>query len=74
MKETNKALFFKSLKFFSYTLVLMFAAPVLIYEAFKNQGHPFYWPVLILGLLTAVAAIGMGFYSIRLIIRSIFEK
>nr|WP_224482568.1 DUF6095 family protein [Robertkochia sp. 3YJGBD-33] len=71
---TDKDLFFKSLKFFAYTVVLMFTAPAVIYQAFKNQGHPFFWPVLIIGLILAVAAIVMGFYSLKLIIRSFFGK
>ena len=66
--------FFKSLKFFSYTVLLMFTAPVVIYEAFKNQQHPLYWPVLILGVLLAIAAISMGFYSVKLLMDAIFDK
>ena len=27
-------------------IILCFVAPVLVYQAFKNQEHPFYWPVL----------------------------
>ncbi len=41
----------KSLQYFAYTLMLMFGAPIVIYQAFKNQEHPFYWPVLIIGLI-----------------------
>ena len=70
---SNQA-FFKSLKFFSYTVLLMFTAPVVIYEAFKNQQHPLYWPVLIVGVLLAIAAISMGFYSVKLLMDAIFDK
>ncbi|MCX2681309.1 DUF6095 family protein [Galbibacter sp. EGI 63066] len=72
MGNANKELFFKSLKYFAYTVVLMFLAPAVIYQAFKNQTHPWYWPVLIVGLLLAVAAIVMGFYSIKVIMKSFF--
>ncbi|WP_335967262.1 DUF6095 family protein [Galbibacter sp. PAP.153] len=72
MKRTNRELFFKSLKYFAYTVLLMFMAPTVIYQAFKNQTHPWYWPVLILGLLLAVAAIIMGFYSLKIIMKSFF--
>jgi NADH:ubiquinone oxidoreductase subunit 5 (subunit L)/multisubunit Na+/H+ antiporter MnhA subunit len=52
----------------------MFTAPVVIYEAFKNQHHPLYWPVLIVGVLLAIAAISMGFYSVKLLMDTIFGK
>lgn len=74
MSGTDREMLFKSFKYFAYTVLLMFSAPVVVYQAFKNQTHPLYWPVLIVGILLAIAAIGMGFYSIKLIIRSFFGK
>lgn len=74
MSGTDREQLLKSLKFFAYTLLLMFTAPVVIYQAFKNQTHPLYWPVLIVGVILAIAAIGMGFYSIRQIMRAFFGK
>lgn len=71
---TNKALLVKGIRFLTYTVFLMFLAPVVLYQAFKNQDHPFYIPVLIIGLLLAVAAIGMGFYSIKIFIDALFGK
>ena len=72
--RTNKALLLKGLKNIAYTIALMLTAPIVIYQAFKNQGHPFYWPVLIVGLILAIAAIAMGFYSIKLIMDALFNK
>ncbi|MCQ0112934.1 hypothetical protein SAMN04487906_3368 [Zhouia amylolytica] len=72
--RTDKKLFAKSFKYFAYTLALMFIAPILIYQAFKNEGHPFYWPVLITGVLSAFAAIAMGFYSIKIMLQAFFGK
>ena len=72
--KTNKALLLKGLKNIAYTIALMLTAPIAIYQAFKNQGHPFYWPVLIVGLILAIAAIAMGFYSIKLIMDALFNK
>ncbi|THD68078.1 hypothetical protein E7Z59_10565 [Robertkochia marina] len=74
MSKTDRELLFKSFKYFAYTLLLMFSAPVVIYQAFKNQTHPMYWPVLIVGVLLAIAAIAMGFYSIKVIMRAFFGK
>ena len=72
--RTNKALLLKGLKFIAYTIALMFTAPLIIYQAFKNEGHPLYWPVLIIGLILAIAAISLGFYSMKLIMDALFNK
>jgi len=70
--KTDRDLLLTSLKYFAYTVMLMFSAPVVIYQAFKNQGHPWYWPVLIFGIILAIAAIVMGFYSLKVIMKSFF--
>ncbi|MCK0191863.1 DUF6095 family protein [Arenibacter sp. F20364] len=72
--RTNKVLLLKGLKYIAYTIALMFTAPIVIYQAFKNEGHPLYWPVLIIGLILAIGAISLGFYSIKLIMDALFNK
>ncbi|MGB5436113.1 MAG: DUF6095 family protein [Maribacter sp.] len=71
--KTDKDLLIKGVKHFAYTFLLMFAAPVVIWQAFKNQEHAFYIPVLILGLVLAIAAIAMGFYSVHLMMNALFN-
>lgn len=72
--KTDKDLLIKGLKYIAITIALMFSAPAVIYQAFKNEGHAFYWPVLIVGFILAILAIGMGFYSIKVIMEAIFSK
>lgn len=72
--RTNKTLLIKGIKLIAYTILLMFTAPAVIYQAFKNEGHPMYWPVLIVGLLLAVGAISLGFYAIKTIMDALFHK
>jgi len=72
--RTNKELLLKGVKYLAYTTALLFAAPVALYQAFKNQDHPWYIPVLIIGCILAVSAIAMGFYSIKTIIDALFGK
>ncbi len=72
--NTDKDLLVKGIKYVAYAIALMFTAPVVIYQAFKNEEHPLYWPVLIVGLILGVAAIAMGFYSIKVILDSLFGK
>jgi uncharacterized membrane protein len=72
--RTDKDILVKGLKRLAYTVMLMFLAPIVIWQAFKNEGHPLYWPVLILGVLLAITAIGMGFKGIATIMESLFGK
>ncbi|WP_420400016.1 DUF6095 family protein [Flagellimonas sp.] len=72
--HTDKKLLAKGLKFIGYTVAVMFLAPFTIYQAFKNEGHPAYWPVLIVGLVLAVVAIGLGFYTIKIFMEALFGK
>ncbi|NND80000.1 MAG: hypothetical protein HKN53_08875 [Maribacter sp.] len=72
--RTNKDLLLKGVKHFAYTIVLMFTAPIVLWQAFKNQEHAFYIPVLIVGIILAIAAIAMGFYSVQLIMNALFNS
>lgn len=74
MRRTDKELLVKGIKSLGYTVMAMFLGPFLIYQAFKNQEHPFYWPVLILGLLCAALAIYMGFRSVGIVMDAVFGK
>jgi len=70
--RTDKELLLKSLINLVYTLLLMFIAPVVLFQAFKNQGNALYPFVLQVGILLAIAAVVMGFYSIHVMMRAIF--
>lgn len=54
----------QGLKRVMYAIVLAFIGPFVIMQAFKNEGHPWYWPVLIIGLLLSSGSIGLGFLGI----------
>lgn len=72
--RTNRELLIKGIRFLSYTVVLMFLAPVVVWQAFKNQEHAFYIPVLVVGCILGIAAIAMGFISIKTIVDALFGK
>lgn len=74
MRRTDKELLVKGIKSLGYTVIAMFMGPFLIYEAFKNQGHPFYYPVLILGIISAILAIYLGFRSVGIVMDAVFGK
>lgn len=71
---TDKTLLLKGIKFFVITVGLMFTAPVILYQAFRNEGHPLFWPVLIAGIIMGIAAIGMGFYSVKIVMDAFFSR
>ena len=72
--KTDKDLLVKGIKFFVYTALLMFTAPVVLYQAFKNTDKPLFIPVLILGLALAAFAIYMGFRSVNVVMDAVFGK
>ena len=72
--RTDKDVLIKGVKRLAYTVMLMFLAPLVIWQAFKNEGHPFYWPVLVVGICIAIAAVMMGFKGISTIMDSLFGK
>ncbi|WP_430412961.1 DUF6095 family protein [Kordia sp.] len=71
-KRTNKELLGKGLKLMGGSLLCMFTGPIIIHSAFKNQEHPLYIPVLIVGLIVAAFAIILAFKGMRKIMNSIF--
>lgn len=73
-KRTNKELLGKGVQRMAIALIFMFISPVIIHSAFKNQDHPLYIPVLILGLIGAAFAIYMAFRGIRTIMNAMFDK
>lgn len=73
-KRTNKQLLGKALQTLAFSLLFVFAAPVLLYSAFNNQDHPLYIAVLILGILLFFLAIFLIFKGIKTIGKAIFDS
>ncbi|PHQ61309.1 MAG: hypothetical protein COC08_05355 [Maribacter sp.] len=72
--RTDKTVLVKGLQLIAYTIALMFTAPAVLFQAFKNQEHPWFWVVFITGILLAIAAISLGFYGMKVIMDSLFGK
>lgn len=72
--RTNKDLLVKGLKKLAITVLLMFTAPIILWQAFKNEDKPLFWPVCIVGILLACYAVYMGFRGIMTIMDSLFGK
>ena len=56
------------------TLFLMFTGPVILYQAFSNIGHQWYYFVLVIGLIVCILSIFTLFSGIKSIINHIFDK
>lgn len=74
MRRTDKDLLVTGLKRLAVTVVLMFTAPIVLYQAFKNQDHFLFWPVCIIGIILAFFAVRTGFKGIMTIMDSMFGK
>ena len=70
----NKPLLIKGLKKMSLFLLFCFMGPVVVHQAFKNQGHPLYVPVLILGVLFLMTAIYYGFTGIKTLVNALLGE
>jgi len=74
LARTDINTLYLGLRYLLITAVLMFVAPFSIYQAFKNQEHPLYVPVLIFGIISAIAAISLGFLGVKTITDSFFNN
>ena len=70
----NKPLLFKGLKKISLFLLCCFIGPVVVHQAFKNQEHHLYMPVLILGILFLMTAFYYGFTGIRTLVSALLGE
>ena len=70
----NKPLLQKGLKKMSLFLLCAFIGPVVVHQAFKNQAHPLYVPVLIAGILFLIVAFYYGFSGIRTLFNALLGE
>ncbi|MCC4212399.1 DUF6095 family protein [Leeuwenhoekiella parthenopeia] len=70
---TNKEALARGVRTLAMSLLFMFLGPGILYQAFKNQEHPLYIPVLILGIVAATLAIYFGFKGINRIMKALFN-
>ena len=52
----------------------MFLGPTIVFSAFKNEGHEFYYFVLILGTIFCLMAVYLLYSGIMKIIKSLSEE
>ena len=70
----NKELIFKGLSRLFVAILFAFTGPVIYTSAVRNEDHPFFIPVLGLGLITCILAILYGFRGIKLLVKGFFNE
>lgn len=73
MKHTNKKVLGKGIKYLAFALPLMFIGPSILFTAFNNQDHPYYIPVLSVGIIALVGAMLLFFKGIMTIVKAVFD-
>ena len=70
----NKELIFKGLSRLFVAILFAFAGPVIYTSAVRNENHPFFIPVLGLGLIACILSILYGFRGIKLLVKGFFNE
>jgi MFS-type transporter involved in bile tolerance (Atg22 family) len=70
----NKALLQKGLQRMSVFILCCFIGPFVVHQAFQNEGHPLYYPVLILGLILLALAFFYGFLGIKTLVAALLGE
>jgi len=74
MKHTNRKTLSKGIKYLAGSLPLVMIGPSVLYNAFNNQAHPYYIPVLIVGIIATFAAIFLMFKGIMTMVNAFFGR
>jgi len=70
---TNKTLLVKGVRYLAYAIPLMFIGPTIIHSSFKNQEHPFYIPILGIGIIFCIGSGLLMFKGIQTMTNSLFD-
>ena len=70
----NKELLVKGLSSLVIAILFAFTGPVIYTSAVRNVNHPFFIPVLGLGLIACILAILYGFRGIKLLVKGFFNE
>ncbi len=64
----------KGLKRLIMCIFLCFIGPIVLSQAFKNEDHPYFLPVLFFGLIIMISAISYGAWGILTITRALLQE
>jgi hypothetical protein len=71
---TNKQILMKGITYLGWALPFMAIGPVILFNAFQNEKHPFFIPVLGIGIIICGSSIYLMFKGINTIMKSMFHN
>lgn len=71
---TNRKTLGRGIQYLSWALPFMGIGPIAIFNAFQNKYHPFFIPVLGLGIILCACAVFLAFKGINTVVKSLFEN
>ena len=74
LKRFEKNYMARGLNRLILSLFFMFLGPTIVFSAFKNEGHEFYYFVLILGTIFCLMAVYLLYSGIMTIVKSLSEE
>ena len=70
---TDKKILMQGITYLGWALPFMGIGPLVLFNAFQNQKHPFFIPVLGIGIIICACAVLLAFKGINTIVKSLFE-
>ncbi|MGB0790214.1 MAG: DUF6095 family protein [Flavobacteriaceae bacterium] len=70
----DKAILQKGIMIWLRALLFMATGPIVLSSAFKNQTHPLFVPVLVIGVVLSFFAIYFGFKAIKKLMEGLFSN
>jgi hypothetical protein len=70
----DKAILQKGIMIWLRALLFMATGPIVLSSAFKNQTHPLFVPVLVIGIVLSFFAIYFGFKAIKKLMEGLFSN
>ncbi|MBQ0116767.1 MAG: hypothetical protein KBS98_02485 [Flavobacterium sp.] len=70
---SNKNLMMKGIKKIIFAFPFLFIGPMVIFSSFKNEGHPFFIPILGLGIIMCAVSAFTAFKGLKTITDALFN-
>ena len=70
----DKAILQKGIMIWLRALLFIATGPIVLSSAFKNQTHPLFVPVLVIGIVLSFFAIYFGFKAIKKLMEGLFSN
>ena len=70
----DKAILQKGIMIWLRALLFMATGPIVLSSAFKNQTHPLFVPVLVIGVVLSFFAIYFGFKAVKKLMEGLFSN